>query len=129
LRLYGEENINTLREATNLADSLHSLRHYADAKALFRKTMPVARRVLGQSDILFLKMRWVYARALYHDDSATLDDFRLAVATLEETERTVRRVLGGAHPMVVEVGRSLRHLRAALDATFDAQETQSPGSS
>ena len=32
------------------------------------------------------------------DDGATLDDLREAVTTLEETERTARRVLGGAHP-------------------------------
>ena len=125
LKLYGEENRETLREAINLGDSLHSLRRYAEAKALLHKTVPVARRVLGQSHILFLKMRWVYARALYHDDGATLDDLREAAATLEETERTVRRVLGGAHPMLVEVGQSLRHLRAALRA----RETLAPGSS
>ena len=43
-------------------------------------------------------MRWNYARALYEDVGATLDDLREAVATLEDTERTARRVLGGAHP-------------------------------
>ena len=34
--------------------------------------------------------------ALYMDPSATLDDLREAVTTLEEMERTARRVLGGA---------------------------------
>ena len=38
-----------------------------------------------------------YAKALYKDDkAATLDDLRDAVTTLEEMERTARRVLGGA---------------------------------
>ena len=59
---------------------------------------------------------WCYARALYHDDSATLDDLREAVTTLEETERTARRVLGRAHPIVVAMEQSLRNARAALRA-------------
>ena len=42
-----------------------------------------------------------YAEALYKDTGATLDDLREAVTTLEKTERTARRVLGGAHPLVV----------------------------
>ena len=36
--------------------------------------------------------------ALYKDDRATLDDIREAVTTLEDAERTARRVFGGAHP-------------------------------
>ena len=59
---------------------------------------------------------WCYARALYHDDTATLDDLREAVTTLEETERTARRVLGRAHPIVVAMEQSLRNARAALRA-------------
>jgi hypothetical protein len=54
--------------------------------------------------------------ALYEDSAATLNDFREAVTTLEETERTARRVLGGAHPQVVQVGLCLRKARAALAA-------------
>ena len=38
---------------------------------------------------------------LYEDDGATLDDLREAVTTLEDTERTARRVLGGAHPLTM----------------------------
>ena len=44
-------------------------------------------------------MTWNYAEALYQDTGATLDDLREAVTTLEETERTMRRVFGGAHPI------------------------------
>ena len=67
-----------------------------------------------------------YARALYHNPSATLDDVREALMTLEETERTARRVLGAAHPEVVKVERNLRAVRAALAA---ARETPSPEAS
>ena len=73
--------------------------------------MPVARRVLGESHELTLKMRWAYAGALYNP-AATLDDLSEAVTTLEETERTARRVLGGAHPFTVDIENNLRCARA-----------------
>ena len=47
-----------------------------------RKTMPVARRVLGEGNDLTLNMRAIYAEALSRDPAATLDDLRLAVNTL-----------------------------------------------
>ena len=58
-------------------------------------------------------MRLGYAMALYRDPSATLGDLREAVTTLEDTERTARRVLGGAHPVTVDVECELRKARAA----------------
>ena len=61
-----------------------------------------------------LKMRSAYAQALYKIDDATLDNLREAVTTLEDTERIARRVLGGAHPVTVEIGRTLQKSRAAL---------------
>ena len=57
-----------------------------------------------------------YAEALYLDTSATLADVREAVTTLEDTERTARRVFGGAHPAVVDIERALQNARAALRA-------------
>ena len=65
-------------------------------------------------------MRSVYARTLFEDDGATLDDLREAVTTLEETERTARRVLGGAHPLTTAMEDSLRQARAALRAREEA---------
>ena len=50
------------------------------------------------------------------DPSATLDDAREAVTTLEDTERIGRRVLGGAHPEVAALERDLQKSRAALRA-------------
>ena len=48
------------------------------------------------------------------DDGATLDDYREAVTTLEETARTAQRVLGGAHPVTEGIERPLRKAQAAL---------------
>ena len=80
------------------------------------KMVPVARRALGENEEATLRMRWCFARALYGDDDATLDDLRGAVATLEELERIARRVFGGAHPLKVEIERELRRSRAKLRA-------------
>ena len=63
-----------------------------------------------------LKMPWHYARALYEDTGATLDDLREAVTTLEDAEPTARRVLGGAHPLTTQIEVHLRFARAALRA-------------
>ena len=59
-------------------------------------------------------MGWEYARALYRDNVATLDDLREAESTLEDTARLARRVLGRTHPTVVGMEASLRQARAAL---------------
>ena len=45
-----------------------------------------------------------------------LDDLREAVATLEDTERTARRVFGGTHPIVVDIESDLRMSRVTLRA-------------
>jgi hypothetical protein len=92
------------------------VKRYGEAKELLRKTTPVARRVSGENDDLTLKMRWHYARALYADPNATLDDLPEAVNTLEDTERVARRVLGGANPDVVRIEHDLQIARAALRA-------------
>ena len=47
---------------------------------------------------------------------ASLDDLREAATTLEETERIARRVLGGAHPLVVKVDQYLGEARTFLRA-------------
>ena len=112
----GEEDRVTLIAALNYAISLVCLKRFEEAKSLLRKVMPVARRVLGDTHDHTLRMREIYARALYYDPDATLDDLREAVATLEDTERIARRVLGGAYPLAVGIEQSLRHSRAALAA-------------
>ena len=85
--------------------------------------MPVAQRVLGESHRLTLKLRRIYAQALYRDPGATLDDLREAVTTFEDVERTARRVFGGQHPFTVDTERPLRLSRATLRAREDAEPT------
>ncbi len=114
LKLNGEEHLETLREAHNYANMLVDLERFEEAKSLLCKSMPAARRVLGEGNLITLWFMSTYAESLYKDNGATLDDFREAVTTLEDTERIARRVLGGAHPLTVDIERSLRRARAAL---------------
>ena len=116
VKLNGEENEETLRAVLNYADSLTSLERFEEAKALLRRTVPVARRVLGENHEDTLRLKWIYATALCRDDAATLDDLREAVTTLEDTERTARRVLGGAHPTTMGIEENLRESRQMLRA-------------
>ena len=116
VKLNGEEHEQTLVAANNYAASLIGLQRFEEVKAIMRKTIPAARRVLGDSHEFTLGMRRLYATALYRDPAATLDDLHEAVMTLEETARTARRVLGGAHPLTSTIERELQKARAARDA-------------
>ena len=98
-----------------------TLKRFEEAKSLLRKTMPVARRVFGESHDLTLRLKNIYAQTLYEDPTATLDDFREAVNTFEDLARIARRVLGGSHPLTTEIEQTLQKVRAALRA----RETQS----
>ena len=116
LKLNGEEHQSTLRAALNYASTLSELQRFEETKLLMRTNLPVARRVSGESHELTLSMRANYARALYTDPAATLDDLREAVTTVEDLERTTRRVLGGAHPFMARIEQYLRNARAKLRA-------------
>ena len=100
----------------NYASSLVKLERFEEARSLLRQTIPVARRVLGESRELTLELRWIFGEALYNDEGATLDDLREAVTTLAEITRTARRVMGGTHPRTVGIEGALREAWALLRA-------------
>ena len=50
------------------------------------------------------------------DPSATLDDAREAFTTIEEIYPTARRVLGGAHPLTMDLKLGLRNAQVVLRA-------------
>ena len=128
-------------QPTTTRTPLQNLERFEEAKALLRKTMPVARRVLGESHELTLRMRWIYAKALYLDPGATLDDLREAVTTLEETDgprgacwaaRTRSRWILGSparrHEKSAECPRRELHQRGhGRDDAEDAQRPIYPG--
>ena len=106
----------TLSAANNYAVSLLKVKRFEEAKSALRKMIPVARRVFGKRDRFTLTMSKVFAEALYDDPSATLDELREAVTMFEDIERTARQVLGGAHPLTVDIERKMRNAGAALRA-------------
>lgn len=116
LNLHGKENEKTLIAANNYSSTLLGLQRFEAVKSLLRRTIPMTRRVLGESHESTLKLRWTYAEALYKDDDATLDDLREVVTTLEDTARSTHRVFGDSHPLTWGVEDELRQPRAALDA-------------
>jgi tetratricopeptide (TPR) repeat protein len=119
LKLHGEQYGATLIAANNYAWGLVILERFEEAKSLMRKSIRVARRALGENVETTLRMRWIYAKALYGDPCATLADLREAVMTLEDAERIARRVLGGAHPTAVGIEHVLREARETLAARED----------
>ena len=116
-RFYRIDLIN-LRRRDPLS-TITELKRYQEAKKVMRKTTPVARR-LGESHQIALRARTIYAAALYYEDAgATFADLREAVATLEDTVRIARRVLGGTHPLTSAIEKYLRASRAALSTRED----------
>ena len=114
LRLFGMDSRESLIEANGIANLLNDLKSFEEAKSLLRKIMPVAQRLLGESDELTIAIRMTYATALYDDKGATLDDHREAVTTLEDMQRITRRMLGGAHPLSQKTEGALRTSREVL---------------
>lgn len=102
--------------ANNLASTLKQLKRFKEAKSLLRKTIPVGRRVLGDSHEFIFRMRSIYAETLYGDPDATLSDLKEAVTTLEELARAGRRVFGTAHPTTEGLEAHFQMARAALSS-------------
>jgi hypothetical protein len=116
LKLEGREHELTLVAANNYASTLIHLKRPQEAKGLLRRLLPVAQRVLGESNGSTLKMRTFYAASLFENPDATLDDLREVVETFEDAARIARRVFGGAHPLVSTIEHNLRISRTARDA-------------
>ena len=114
LKLHGKEHARTLRAASNYVSSLIELKRFQQAKKLLRKSIPAARRVLGESKQITLHLRCNYAQSLCCNAAATLPELREAVTTFEDVGRIARRVLGGAHPFTTGVEESRRKLRDVL---------------
>ena len=120
LKLLGESDTFTIMAASNYASALHNLNRFEEAKALLSRTMPVAQRVLGESNELTITIKCHYSWSLYEDTAATLGDLREAVTTLEETERTARRVLGGAHPLAMHIEGTLARAKLRFQELEEA---------
>ena len=113
--------MDTLSAVINLVSILNDWAgagpgRFDEAKSLLSQSMPVARRVLGESHRITIFMRSSFENARYLDPSTTLNDHREAVVALEEVVRDVRRVLGATHPHVQQIEGSLQNARRMLRA-------------
>ena len=109
LKLNGEEHRDTLREAGNYANSLISVKRFEKAKALLRKVVPVAQRVLGTEDEETLSLREDLCVAIL-DGESSAEEKRGARRTLEEVAGVMRRVLGPVHPDVLHAQERLEYV-------------------
>ena len=116
LKLNGEEHRLTLVAVINYANLLERFGRHEEASSLMRKILPVARRIFGETHITFLRMRWLYALALFKDQAATLDDLREAVEILESVTLSWKRIFGQSHPETPSVQVALANAREALAA-------------
>ena len=66
-----QEDEMTLNAAANYAASFYALDRFEEARSLLRKTIPVARRVLGEAHEITLGMRQNYAQGLIENSAAT----------------------------------------------------------
>ena len=98
----------------NLANSYQFLGRLEEAMSLRRDVYSGCLKLNGEVHEETLRAANNYS--LYENPGATLDDLREAVTTLEDAERTMRRVFGGAHPTTVDIGECLQESRAALRA-------------
>ena len=96
----------------NLANSYQFLGRLEEAMSLRRDVYSGCLKLNGEVHEETLRAANNYS--LYENPGATLDDLREAVTTLEDAERTMRRVFGGAHPTTVDIGECLQESRVAL---------------
>ncbi|CAH0366332.1 unnamed protein product [Pelagomonas calceolata] len=135
LRRIGAPETVILNTQGNLAIAYGLLGQHERALQMKRDIYSGRLVLFGEEDENTIRMAYTLAnslRLLQRFDEAKslllkvtpLDDLREAVETLEDIERTARRVLGGAHPLTSGIKSELQKARAALRA----RETPSPGS-
>ena len=81
-------------------NTLICLKRFDEAKRILRRTVPVARRVLGTEHAITLSLREDLACATLGGESS-VEEKREALQMLEDTVAVMRRVLGPAHPDTV----------------------------
>ena len=91
--------------------TLHQLKRFEEAKELLRKSIPVARRVLGTEHELTLSLREDLSRATLLDGGSSAEEKRKALRMLEDVAGIMRRVLGPAHPDTLHTQSVLKFYR------------------
>ena len=104
--LYGAKHENAIQSGNCLAESLHTLRRYAEAKELLRKMLRLS-QPLGPDHDQRLRAREQLSRVILEDPDASRADAREAVTILEDTIQRRRRVFGRRHPQTLQCEKAL----------------------
>ena len=104
--LSGPEYPSTLIAAANLVASLLKMKLLEEGLTLANEWIPIARRALGNEDYNTLRLR-VYGAIILRAVAKSTDDQREAAKLLGDLDRTLRRVMGDAHPLTMQVARIL----------------------
>ena len=63
-----------------------------------------------------MKIRWLHSVAALASRETSAHEKAAALVDLEDVERTVRRVLGGAHPLMIEILRDIAEVKKQLSS-------------
>ena len=121
-KIYAPEDLPVLHDVTNLGVSLNHLRMYTESQPLWRKYIPVARRVLGRDHNLTTTMIKGLAAAISQHGDAPHDGLLEAIKMLSENSQRLRQVLGDTHPETQQNECSLKFLRRRL-ACLETKDT------
>ena len=114
LHRYGEDSLEAITEALNLALILRDTGNDPEAKELLRARIPVAERSLGRENYVYFRLCWAYANSLAAAADATFDDLVQAEALLDDTYTRFRRVMGDGHPYTAKIHDCLLATREDL---------------
>ncbi len=114
-RLAPEDPI-TIGFALNLANSLVANDRFAEAGALAREALVVARRVCGDAHDTTIGLRYSFSDSIVMNPNATQKDLREAKGELETLLRTTRRIFGSSHPRVALVEEAIETTNRRLSS-------------
>ena len=108
----GQRDSTTLLAAMNLACSLRATGRFDECLSFLRDTMPTAKRVLGADNEVYLNFVWTFSDCINRDRNLSRDDLLDAVATIDDSFRRSRRVMGPQHPLTSELERHLERAKS-----------------
>ena len=110
MKLDGNDDVGTIREAANVAECLLILNKLGEAEDFLNDVMPIAQRSLGDDHLWTIVLRSWYGKLLSLKADAS------GVEILEDTMRRASRCFGTGHPWTKDVQEKLDDARAKLAA-------------
>ena len=99
------------------------LSHFVEAKVLIRKTLPVARRVIGEDHDTSMGLRCLLHHSTVLDPKSTRGDVQEAKKELDKILCQARRVLGATHPRLLAIQKTVDGARERLAGVAVPQDS------